>query len=467
MLFNSFSFVILVTITAVIYYLPLCRNYQAFILVISSFCFYAVNHPMLLFLLLFSVLINAIASFCAFHSSRILARGIAVIGVVINLAMLMFFKYSPMIGATFFKGNSVGDFLETVPLPVGISFFTFQGITLVVDSFKTRGSDILPKITVTNPARHALNTGVYISFFAQLVAGPIVKAHNFIPQIRSKLLKDVDWNTFFSALVLGYFLKMVVADNLKDQTFWIAYPYYELKSPIMLLTLLGAYSVQIFADFAGYSSIAIGLGCLFGYKLPQNFRTPYSSKSFAEFWTRWHITLSEFLKEYVYIPLGGNRKGCIRTYANLLFVMCIGGLWHGAAWSYAVWGLYHGILLVVERILTRISFLNFRVWRCLRVGFVFSFVSLGWLLFKLPDIEHAFGYLRAILLNKTEFSVSVAFWAMLIYSLPVLIYHIWMALRHRVSPRWYSRMESVAFGVMLFLIVVNSGFPGAFVYFQF
>ncbi|HEY4800384.1 MAG TPA: MBOAT family O-acyltransferase, partial [Bacteroidia bacterium] len=295
--------------------------------------------------MIFSPAVNIITSYYITYGTRFNKKAIAIIGVASELAVLVFFKYSPLFAKTFFnETSSIGQFLIMIPLPIGISFFTFEGISLVVDVFTEKYFDRKKYVSVSL-MEHAKNIYCFISFFPHLIAGPIVKAHDFLPQIKSKLFKDIDWHSSFKTLCTGYFMKMVVADNLKNFTFWIAFPYFKGYSTISLLVMLVGYSFQIFADFAGYSLIAIGLAKLFGYNLMQNFNFPYISTSFSEFWKRWHISLSSYLKEYLYIPLGGNKKGTGRTYLNLIVTMFLGGLWHGAAWSYAIWGLWHGCAL--------------------------------------------------------------------------------------------------------------------------
>ncbi|HEX5001148.1 MAG TPA: MBOAT family O-acyltransferase, partial [Bacteroidia bacterium] len=271
----------------------------------------------------------------------------------------------------------------------------------------------------------------------------------------------------FRKLVIGYFLKMVVADNLKEFTFWISYPYFEGFKTLPLLVMLFGYSCQIFADFAGYSLIAIGLAKLFGYNLLKNFNFPYISTSFKEFWKRWHISLSSFLMEYLYIPLGGNRKGKIRTYVNLMITMLLGGLWHGAAWSYAVWGAFHGLALAVERFFTyRLSLPNSLLIRFLRGLLVFSFVTLAWLLFKLPNFTHVIKYIQAIFANdgSNYFEMSIYIF---IYSIPVVLYHLVYLSEQKFGAIKLRKAEFLPYGVMLFLILTNSGPAGSFIYFQF
>lgn len=473
MLFTSFPFVVLVLITLLIYYAPPLRLRQAWILTISSFIFYSWEAPIVLSLLIFSILVNLVSSYYIAWGNPSHRKMWAILGVVLNLAALLFFKYSPMFARTFLGGDhgSLGHFLMTIPLPIGISFFTFQGISLVIEVFRTRHPgepgkyEPLPELVPKSFAEHTKNTMLFKAFFPSLVAGPIVKAHEFYPQIKIKEFRDIAWQTAFRALVTGYFLKMVVADNIKDSTFWIAFPYFLNHSSVTLLTLLFGYSMQIFADFAGYSLIAIGLGALFGYKLPQNFNYPYISRSFGEFWRRWHISLSTWLREYLYLPLGGNRRGNARTYFNLFTVMFLGGLWHGAAWSYAVWGTFHGLALAVERLGKNwIRLPNHPIIGVIQALIVFSFVTMAWLLFKLPNFSDVIAYLGAIANNKGTTDGGLV-GHVLFYSFPVVAYYAWYLLKQRWAS--LSRYEFLLFGLMITALILDSGTTGAFIYFQF
>lgn len=467
MLFNSFAFVILVLITFALYYIPRLSKIQIPLLVTSSLIFYGYNQPVLVLLLLFSVTINIFSSYYVTYGNPNHRKLWATLGVALNLVVLLFFKYSPLIGRTFFEPpDSIGEFLITIPLPIGISFFTFQGISLVVDVYRENhfvNTSVIPR----SLRDHSLRTIFFIGFFPQLVAGPIVKAHDFMPQITVKKFNDIDWEGCFKLLVLGYFLKMVIADNLKEFTFWITFPYFQGLKTLSLLSLLLGYSFQIFADFAGYSLIAIGLARLFGYKFRDNFNFPYISTSFKEFWKRWHISLSSFLMEYLYIPLGGNKKGKIRTYINLMLTMVLGGLWHGAAWSYAVWGTFHGGALAIERLITdKVKIRRTLFVDILKGIMVFVFVTLAWLLFKLPEFTHVIDYFRTMFLNRGLLSGSLLLY-ILLYSAPVVLFHIHYLIRERSIQVSMRQVEYLPYGLMVFLIITNSGPAGAFIYFQF
>lgn len=468
MLFNSYSFVLLVLITFALFYWPLLRALQSYTLIAASLAFYAFGQPVLVILLLVSILINATSSYYILHSSALSTRKTwAVLGVGMNLAVLFFFKYGALAVNTFaLGGSSLGHLIVTLPLPIGISFFTFQGISLVVDVFRQKEGQAR-LIQHRSAWHHFVDTALFKSFFPQLIAGPIVKAHDFYPQIVPKSFRAVAWGGVFRALVTGYFLKMVVADNLKDLTFWVAYPYFLNFSTPSLLAMLFGYSMQIFADFAGYSLIAIGVARLFGYELMENFNFPYISQSLSEFWRRWHISLSTWLREYLYFPLGGNRRGAVRTYLNLMLVMALGGLWHGAAWSYAVWGIFHGAGLAVERFFGWDKPARHALGAVLRGIGIFAFVTFGWLLFKLPNFSHFLIFVRTCCTNmgKPDDPRLIAY--ILFYSLPVVAYHALYLRKQRVGVAVPVRWQPLAYGACLFALLVNSGSPGAFIYFQF
>ena len=417
---------------------------------------------------------NAVTSYIIFHSKKSSApKAAAVIGVIFNLLVLGAFKYNGMLGELLIENmnmeHGLVDLFVLLPLPIGISFYTFQGISLVVDVFRQRRGDRESwHIEIPQSfAIHYRDTLFFISFFPQLIAGPIVKAHDFLPQIGKKYIEDIDWNYTFRILVLGYFLKMVVADNLQNQTFWITF--YDIQSTLTLLVMMVGYSVQIFADFAGYSLIAIGVASLFGYRLPQNFDFPYISSSFSEFWKRWHMTLGLWLKEYLYIPLGGNRKGRFRNYFNLMTVMVLGGLWHGASLNYVAWGAYHGVLLVSERIFARfITLPGSRITRVLQIVTVFSLVTAGWLFFQL-DMQGFEGFVRALVYNTSIDHNRGVLLMVFLYSLPVFFYYLHYLIYPHVGRyrRWFDRWESILYGILLFAIIFQSGNSSAFIYFQF
>lgn len=509
MLFNSWEFLILLALTVPLYYAPVGgswrKAWQVFLLLVASAVFYAWEEPRLLILLGASCLLNAVAVERILSAKTHIGQpneeaGIARAkswlywAVALNLAFLAFFKYAGFLAEQLPGGwlhPAVAAWLREIPLPVGISFYTFQGISLVVDVWRSDISEHTAK-TLSGRGRQRIgalrDTCFYIAFFPQLVAGPIVKAHEFVDQIGGKMFRDIDWTTVRRSLVVGYFLKIFVADNLSEQTAFLSAGGSQLAqgSPLNNLPLLYGYSLQIFADFAGYSLIAIGLGALFGYKLPLNFNFPYLSTSITEFWRRWHLSLSSWLRDYLYIPLGGNRKGSGRTYFNLFLVMFLGGLWHGAAWKFALWGSLHGLFLAFERLISRrgtrplktnepdskssLSRFCVSARACVSWIITFHLVTALWLTFMMPDMASIFAFFKSLVNGKTGFSGPPIF-SLFFYGTAVVLYHAWGWLKEHREPLANrlsrSPIEPILHGLMIFLILTNPGAPRGFIYFQF
>jgi alginate O-acetyltransferase complex protein AlgI len=407
------------------------------------------------------------------------------LAVLANLFILAFFKYSFLIANLIIPEGSLVDtknYLATIPLPIGISFYTFQAISLIVDLNRqgvVKVSSLEENFQQNHNKTGFLKIAFYISFFPQLIAGPIVKAHDFFDQIETKYFKDINWEVVARNIIIGYFLKMVIADNLKDITYLLNHEGIISLGKIDLIVLLYGYSFQIFSDFSGYSLIAIGLGAMFGYKFPVNFNFPYISSSLTEFWQRWHISLSSFLREYLYIPLGGNRKGKTRTYINLFIVMFLGGLWHGAAWSYAIWGVFHGIILAIEKIYCDVMKnrkkqpKHSQIHDFMKIFITFHIVSMLWLLFIMPDFDKVVQYFYLLISQKTILQSPQNVYIVLIYGLPIIFYHLAAYfLEHskfisNCSILKNMNIEACMLSVMLFLIILNSGTNGDFIYFQF
>jgi alginate O-acetyltransferase complex protein AlgI len=458
MSFTTWQFAVFAAAVFVIYYLPQVQNYQVQWLVFSSLFFYGYGQPELLPLLFVAVIGSFICLVFALERRTIWLP----VGIGFNLCLLAFFKYKFL----FFDPSSADltgvaplDFLLRLPLPIGISFFVFHNISLLVDLTRKK---IRPELT---------DVFLYIIFFPQLVSGPITRAEMFLPQIRPKALTDVHFVEATKWIVTGFFFKLYVANNLNTMTANLDYPLYQTLNPYDRWTLLVLYSFQIYADFFGYSSIALGFGLLFGYRLPLNFDRPYLSCSFSEFWTRWHISLSNWLRIYIYIPLGGNRRGRARTYLNLMIVMGLGGLWHGAALGYLTWGLLHGLLLVVERpllpMLERLSQIRVLWWAMipLRVFIVFTCVSLVWIFFKLPNFDHAMNFVSGMFSDHSiGYSARIYRSLVLIYTLPVLLQHLvpWRRIEAHMPT-----LEPYCYGAMAALALVDAGTDTSFIYFQF
>ncbi|HET7566777.1 MAG TPA: MBOAT family protein [Gaiellaceae bacterium] len=370
--------------------MPRPRLWQPFMLT-ASFVFYAWWDWRFVFLLATSIAGNWLAGqgIASGRRPRLWLAG----AVALDLGLLGYFKYAGFLVSSVENGLAAlgipaSSSLLSVALPVGISFYTFMALSYVVDIH--RGT--------LAPAPF-LRFAVWLSFFPHLVAGPIVRGSELLPQLeRPRDPRDVDVTRAFFLIVSGLFLKVVIANHLATHLVDDVFASPNSHSSLEVLAGVYGYAVEIFADFCGYTNIAIGIALLLGFRFPQNFDSPYAAVSLQDFWRRWHITLSRWLRDYLYIPLGGNRKGKLLTYRNLLLTMLLGGLWHGAAWTFVAWGGLHGAGLAVERL-----------WRDLRrseprdtpwrrwLGRVVTFhvVCLGWIFFRAPS----FGTARQVIVR--------------------------------------------------------------------
>ncbi|HEY9226452.1 MAG TPA: MBOAT family protein [Gemmatimonadaceae bacterium] len=362
------------------------RGSRLFFLLIANFVFYGMGTPRFLLVLAVPSLIDyACAIWIERSSDPLTRRRWLIFSLVTNLGILFYFKYANFFGDTIAALLGVESAKLDIVLPVGISFFTFKTMSYTIDVY--RGT--------LKACRSAWRYAMFVSFFPELVAGPIVRASIFLPQMDRPI--RLEWARFTSGLrmvLLGVTKKLLIADRLSmyvDVVF--ANP--ASFSPLAVAAGVVAYSIQIYCDFSGYSDMALGLARIIGFDLPMNFDMPYIARSITEFWRRWHITLSQWLRDYLYIPLGGNRRGRARTYVNLLITMLLGGLWHGANWTFVVWGLLHGIGLAVHKVWTE--------WRArsgrppstslvARVGgwaLTYAFVCVCWVFFRSPDFDTA------------------------------------------------------------------------------
>jgi D-alanyl-lipoteichoic acid acyltransferase DltB (MBOAT superfamily) len=314
------------------------RAWRIWIL-LASYVFYAWWDWRFIFLLFASTIVNHVLA-VAIHRSRAVGarKSFLALAIAFDLGLLGYFKYTNFFLST--ADNVAGtSWIANVVLPVGISFYTFMAISYVVDTYR---GELVP----ASFARFA----VFQAFFPHLVAGPIVRASELLPQLEAERdPRKVDVSRAFFLIVSGLFLKVVIANHLATSIVDDVFAAPNKHSSLEVLLAVYGYAVQIFADFCGYTNIAIGIALLLGFEFPQNFASPYTAVSLQDFWRRWHMTLSRWLRDYLYIPLGGNRKGRLLTYRNLMLTMLLGGLWHGAAWTFVVWGGIHGVGLSIER----------------------------------------------------------------------------------------------------------------------
>ena len=401
MVFSSLNFLFLFSLGLLVCYFILPERWREgrnFVLLIFSLFFYGYAGMQFLPLMLISILINYSFGLLVCIQRMQIRKVFAMLAVAGNLALLGWFKYA-MFTAEVLNNLGLSVPIPQVALPIGISFFTFQGISYVLDVY--RGD--------AEAERNPLRVALYIALFPQLVAGPIVRYTTVASEICARHETVDDFADGVVRFLLGLAKKMLLANPLgqiADAAFATNIP--NLSVAMAWLGVL-AYTGQIYFDFSGYSDMAIGLGRVFGFHFLENFNYPYISKSITEFWRRWHISLSSWFRDYVYIPLGGNRCSCLKQIRNILLVWCLTGFWHGAEWTFLCWGLYYGILLMGERfvwgkVLDKLpTFLR----RC----YVLLLVILGWLLFRAESLPYAWGMLKVMFgLGGTGLAGQATYW---------------------------------------------------------
>jgi alginate O-acetyltransferase complex protein AlgI len=381
-----FLFYFLPVVLAIYYALPRGRNT---FLTLASYVFYGWWEPWFVLLMMFSTVLDFVCGgIIGAPDASPKRRKIALIAAICgDLGLLAFFKYYTFTAENLNRLAHVlgaGSLpLLHVALPIGISFYTFESMSYTIDVY--RG--------VAKPARRFSDISCFVSLFPHLVAGPIVRYNVLAEQIQYREHTLDKFSAGIAMFILGFAKKILLANPMGR----VADAVFGAAAPLPLDAWVGviAYAFQIYFDFSGYSDMAIGLGRMFGFVIPENFRSPYLSESITEFWRRWHISLSTWLRDYLYLPLGGNRKGPRRTYINLAVVMLLGGLWHGAAWQFVVWGGYHGSLLAFERWMGKKSPYEW-LPRPARVAMTFVLVLFSWVLFRSPTLGHAVSYLGAM-----------------------------------------------------------------------
>ena len=438
------------------------------LLLAASLVFYAWHIPVYLTVLLASAVVDYVAALALVRPGQPprRRRWLLTLSLATNLGLLAIFKYfgfflDNLQSAAGIAGVDWQSPTWRVLLPMGISFYTFQSMSYTIDVYRGELA----------PLRSFSRFLLFNSFFPQLVAGPIVRASEFLPQMpRVRRVRWASVSTGVALTVEGFFLKMVCADNIGPYVdrYWEA-AYEPGANSVVLIWLALMFSGQIFCDFAGYSQIARGVAYLLGYQLPVNFNQPYIAGSFKNFWERWHMTLSRWLRDYLYIPLGGNRVSPTRTYMNLMTVMLLGGLWHGAAWTFVAWGALHGGALAVERALGLHVGLDRRPWylRSAWAIVVQVTVLVTWVFFR----SNSFGGAVQFLANVVAFEwarPTPEMWMGSMFLLPVFIGHLWAlaVARGHVRPLGATG-RAVLTGVLFYGILAAYGNSNAFIYFQF
>lgn len=469
MVFSSFNFIFLfLPALLVLYFLIPARHRGArnCLLLAFSLFFYGYGGPKFLLLMLASITINYCGGLLA-ASGRAGRKLWLAVTLGLNLLLLGWFKYAGF-AADALNAVGVPVVRPDVVLPIGISFFTFQGMSYVLDV--SRGD--------ARPERNPLRIALYISLFPQLVAGPIVRYTTIADEI---VFREESADSFTCGCVrflFGLAKKLLIANGVGV----IADAVYQtpVEGLTVALAWLGSvsYTLQIYFDFSGYSDMAIGLGQIFGFHFPENFLYPYVARSLTDFWRRWHISLSSWFRDYVYIPLGGNRRGTGRQIVNLLIVWFLTGLWHGAAWNFVLWGLYYAVLLIGERFLWGRA-----VERVHALGRVYAlfFVNLGWVLFRANGARHAFAFIRAMFGNaaltdgRTQYYLAEYGAVLILAILACLPWKLWLERylqhhRERLAARalliWGPRLTAIALLALSYGKLLTSSF-NPFIYFRF
>jgi len=471
MIFHSFAFVAFALLIVTLYW-RLPHRAQNLLLLVSSYVFYGWVHPWFLILVGASTVADYFAARWM-ESDPNRKRLYLTLSLIVNLGMLGFFKYFNFFAENVHAALALVhlDLPATalrVVLPVGISFYTFQELTYTIDVYQGK----------LKARRNFLDFAAFVAFFPQLVAGPIERASRLLPQMERP--RTFSWTAAESALfmiVWGYFKKLVIADNVGI----VANKVFALQDPGFVTLWAGvfAFGIQIYADFSAYSDIGRGVAKWLGFELMRNFDHPYSALGPVDFWRRWHISLSSWFRDYVYIPLGGSRAGQARTIRNIMITFLLSGLWHGASWNYVLWGGYHGALLALSRLAER-SGLRLPAWTVrllapVRLVGMFVLVNIGWLLFRETDTAMLFRDLRLSPWHATAFDRQAGgylFLMALFYSLPLWVNDAWV--------RWRGHREDEAMSLNVLLsravlagllvaaiLVLRSQQSLDFIYFQF
>jgi alginate O-acetyltransferase complex protein AlgI len=462
MLFNSAVFLFLfLPITYAVFWALRTKNARYVWLALTGYVFYGYWNPAFCLLMLFSTLVSYFAGlgFLRWGGDPRRRRLLLVAPIVVDLALLGWFKYVDFAIGTL---NWARDWAGRPPLeplgillPVGISFYTFHTITYIVDSYRGH----------IRPTRNFWEFACYVSLFSQLVAGPIVRFRELQADLEGidhkdrRSFLDVGWSFF----VIGLAQKVLVADTIAAIIDPALRDVGLLSTGSAWLTMLG-YSYQLYFDFAGYSNMAVGLGLLFGMHIPKNFDSPYRALNPADFWRRWHISLSRVLRDYLYVPLGGNRHGTLTTYRNLMITMVLGGLWHGASWTFVVWGAYHGALLCAYRLWGR-GWDALPLW--LQRGGTFFLVVMGWTLFRAPDWGDATELFRRMFVPHEGPLLTGAVTLIAVLAGAAVLAHRGPN-TFEISHRWRPA-AAVGWAVVLLLCVVRiyGALSSPFLYFQF
>jgi alginate O-acetyltransferase complex protein AlgI len=474
MVFNSLTFLVFFAVVWAVHQLPLPWTLKKVNLLLASYAFYAAWNPPFVLLLIISACVDYwLAQKMGRLRSTVARRSLLVVSLLLNLGLLGFFKYGNFLRDTFTAFVAPFGVRYEAPafsiiLPLGISFYTFETISYLIDVYRRR----------IEPWDSFLDYALFLTFFPHLVAGPIVRARDFLPQCatpRKASTAQLEWGVFMMAV--GLFEKVILADTIMAPVADKAYNAVSRAGFVDAWIGTLGFAGQIFFDFAGYSTCGIAAALCLGFVLDDNFRFPYAAVGFSDFWQRWHISLSSWLRDYLYISLGGNRGGAVRTQMNLMLTMLLGGLWHGASWRFVAWGAIHGVYLVCER---AIKMLPGRHWEKLvnKSGVQFALmlvtfvlVCVTWVFFRATSFNDAFRLLAKML--QPSFATFLLtprdVLSVLLVTVMLLAGH-WSLRNSSMEAavgRWPWWVRGMCLGVLAFSLVLAPGESRAFIYFQF
>lgn len=477
-LFNSFEFLLFLPVVLLLYWFVLNKSYkwQNLLILVASYFFYGWWSWKFMGLLALSTILDYAYGFGVSSINRKRAKLFLWLSIINNLGILAIFKYynffaSEMQIAFELLGLHVNPVLLNIALPVGISFYTFHGMSYVFDIYRGK----------VKPVKNMIDYAVFVSFFPLLVAGPIERAHHLLPQIQKERYFNYTQATEGIRLIIwGLFKKIVIADSLAGTVNTIFTNYQDMSGYQLAIGAI-AFSFQIYGDFSGYSDIAIGIAKLMGFELLSNFKFPYFSRSIAEFWRRWHISLSSWFRDYVYIPLGGSQNGKRRTIINVFIIFTLSGFWHGASWNFITWGFIHAcafmplLLLKRNRIYVTDVVAQNRLFpnvqELLQMIATFSFVTLAWIFFRADNLTHATSYIGTMFIKIIRYPLSIDTIAndsrIFLYIVPLIIGD-WL-LRHNERVLSRKFLNFIVLALLSWLIVLKAfgGDDIQFIYFQF
>ena len=469
MVFSSNIFIFFFLPLTIWGYYFLGKKFQNIFLLFMSTLFFAWSQPHYLWIIILNICVNYLGAVVIDNiTNKEIRKIVFVLDIIINIGILFYFKYFNFAVDSINKIFDSGFKIDTIILPIGISFFTFQGLSYVIDVYKKEVA----------AQKNILKVALYILLFPQLIAGPIVRYSDVEAEINKREVSLEDFSHGLERFIIGLGKKVILSDVLATMVDGIWQRGVEHNTVGIAWLGCIAYTLQIYFDFSGYSDMAIGLGRIFGFHFRENFDMPYISKSITEFWRRWHISLSTWFREYVYIPLGGNRKF---VYRNLAIVFLLTGLWHGAAWNFVLWGVWHGAFILLERYLKKNK--KFNTIKCaewIKRIYTLLVVALGWVLFRAGSIGEAIAYI------KTMFGVELGatpgfriWWYLDRWNVLILIVAIICSttipqkiidkIKKRVSDNMYFGLKKIALLGMFFfaLMRIVSGTYSPFIYFQF